>query len=260
VTPTLFLSLLSVVACGTTNTDDTTATGTPTGSTTGSTSALACTEVTKPSCVDDLIADLGLQDDAVSDGAVTTTTEGEDFVTVVDASAGGYSAASQNPWVYVQFTAKGGVKVEIDDNASLTSLDWDIGLRRYLVRANGGDSGPGCVGAVALREDLYADIAAVPDGMDVENFPTDDFYTDDCSFISDSSGLEGSPNLVLGQWWEYPGCVATSSIPFLLRTNSGDIIKLVIEEYYSSNQDTCNKTGSAGNGSAQIKIRWKKLQ
>lgn len=257
------LLLLSLAACGDKgDTNDTNNSTDDTGSDGGTTtSGLECTEVVEPECIDELISDLGLQDDAVSEGAVTTTTEGDDFVTEVDASAGGYDNASKNPWVYFHFSSDGGAKIEIDDEASLDDLSWDIGMRRYLVRSNGGDSGPGCVGAVALREEAYADIDAVPEGLDLANdFPTDDFYTESCGFINDSSGLENSPNLVLGQWWSYPGCVAVSMYPFLLRTNDGHIVKLVIEQYYGSGQDTCNETGSGGSDSGKLRIRWRILQ
>ncbi len=220
----------------------------------------ACEEATAVPCVDAIIADLGLQDDEVSDGAVVTSTEGEDFLTEIDASAGGYSAASTNPWVYVRFTAQGAEKVEIDDEQALEDLSWDLALRRYLIRMNGGDSGPGCVGAAALRESDYSAISAVPEGLDTDNLPQDDFYTDTCSIIEDSSGLPGSPNLALGQWWSYPGCVATSEIPFILHTNAGHVIKLVVEQYYGSGQQTCNETGTPGDDSGAIRIRWRVLE
>jgi len=249
--------LLSLVGCGNKSGDDTSSSN---DGGTGDTGAMTCDPVDPP-CSDALIADLGLQRDVVSDGAVTTVTDGDDFVTTIDASAGGMNQAPSNPWVYVRFTAAGAEKLKIDDWSSLADTTWDLGLRRYLVRTNGGDSGPGCVGAVALREDQYADITAVPAGLDVStDFPSDDFYTDDCSFIGDSSGLADSPNLVLGQWWSYPGCVATSMIPFLLRTEEGHVIKLVIEQYYAVDQDVCNETGAPGTDSGIIQIRWRMLQ
>lgn len=213
-----------------------------------------------PACEDDLITDLSLQDDEVSDGAVTTTTDGDDYVTVIDASAGGYNSASTNPWVYVRFTDSGAEKVKIDDEAALDDLTWDLSLRRYIIRVNGGDSGPGCVGAIPLLEATYDSIDAVPDGIEDSDFQADDFYTDDCTFINDSSGLEGSPSVVLGSWWEYPNCVATTMVPFLLRTSDGSIIKMVVESYYESGQEDCNNNGVPGSNSAIITIRWRKLQ
>ncbi len=213
-----------------------------------------------PTCEDDLITDLSLQDDEVSDGDVTTTTDGDDFVTVIDASAGGYNSASTNPWVYVKFTDSGAEKIKIDDEAALDDLTWDLSLRRYIIRVNGGDSGSGCVGAIPRLEDAYADITAVPDGIQDSDFEADDFYTDDCTFINDSSGLEGSPSVVLGPWWEYPNCVATTMTPFLVKTSDGTVIKMVVESYYESGQSDCNDNGVPGSNSAIITIRWRKLQ
>ncbi|MCB9780735.1 MAG: HmuY family protein [Alphaproteobacteria bacterium] len=255
-TSLFLLALPLVVACG--DKDDGSAdSGTGDG---GDGGALEC-EATEPACVDALISDLSFQDDEVSEGAVTTSTEGSDFVSIVDATAGGYTAASQNPWVYVRFTADGLEKVEIDDEDSLDDLTWDLGMRRYLVRVNGGDSGPGCVQAATLREKAYADVGS-SDAESLESggyLGQDDFYTDSCEFINDSSGLEGSPNLVLGQWWSYPGCVATSGYPHIVQTNSGAFVKLVIEEFYEDGQDGCNSSGVGGDNGGMLKIRWQML-
>ena len=74
-----------------------------------------CEEPADVGCVDDLILDLSLHDDKVSEGAVTNDADGDDYVTAVDATGGGYSNATQNPWVYLKFTDDGAEKVEIDD-------------------------------------------------------------------------------------------------------------------------------------------------
>ena len=75
-----------------------------------------CTEPVDVECVDQLILDLALHDDKVSDADVVTEQEGDDFVTVVDASAGGYSQAASNPWVYVRFTDDGAERVDEVDH------------------------------------------------------------------------------------------------------------------------------------------------
>lgn len=243
----LFFSFSSLFACG--DKDD--------GDDSGVPGECSPSEI---ACEDALFTDLSLQDDEVSEGEVFTTTEGVDFVTGVDATAGGYNSASQNPWVYVRFTESGAEKVEIDDSAALEDMSWDLALRRYIVRVNGGASGPGCVGALPLREQVYADITALPDGLQDSDFQSDDFYTEDCTLIEDTSGLEGSPNVILGQWWTYPGCVATSYVPFLLRTSEGRTIKMVIEQYYEEGQEDCNDGITTGLGESAIyKIRWQML-
>lgn len=214
-----------------------------------------CTEATEVSCVDALLLDLALQDN-VSRDPVSTTTDGEDFITVVDASAGGYDQATRNPWVYVKFSEDGAVKVEIDDESALESMDWDLSLRRFMIRMNGGSSGPSCVGVATLPETPYAELSAVPDGV---RYQMDDFYTDDCTIINDSSGLPGSPQLALGGWWEYPGCVATTGKAHLVQLADGHVIKMVVETYYGTGQETCNSRGTPGGDSGIITIRWKML-
>ena len=83
--------------------------------TTTSTPETICEDPVEIACLDDLILDLSLQADKISDGAVSNEQDGNDFVTSVDGSAGGYMEASNNPWVYIKFTAQGAEKVEIDD-------------------------------------------------------------------------------------------------------------------------------------------------
>jgi len=60
-----------------------------------------------PPCVDDLILDLSLHDDKVSEGGVQNTADGDDIVSVVDATAGGFSMATENPFVYLRFEDDG---------------------------------------------------------------------------------------------------------------------------------------------------------
>jgi hypothetical protein len=213
-----------------------------------------------PACVDQMILDLSLHADKVSEGAVTTTRDGDDFLTVVDATAGGFGQSDNNPWVYVKFRANGATRVDIDDETALESVDWDMSLRRFIVRLNGGDSGPSCVGAVSLLERTYEQIDTVPEGLD---YLVDDYYPDDCTIVNDSSGLPGSPQVVLAPWWSYPGCVATTSMPHLIRLANGTVIKLVVDQYYedATAQATCNAEGMAPPGavSAVFTLRWRPM-
>lgn len=220
----------------------------------GGTNAAAC-EAIAPTCIDNMILDLSLHDDKVSDGAVETTTEGDDFVTTIDASAGGYSKASKNPWVYVSFQSDGAHRIDIDDESALEDMTWDLSLRRFIVRLNGGDSGPSCVGGAAVKNKTYAELTSIPDGV---KYATDDYYTDDCTLINDSSGIEGSPQVVLGPWWEYPGCVKTTEIPFLIQNAEGRVLKLVVEGYYSGDgQAECNSSDATSADGGYFTIRWR---
>lgn len=206
-------------------------------------------------CEDAMVLDLGFQD-VSSDGAVDTTTDGEDFVTHIDASAGGYGNSQSNPWVYVQFTETGAVKLDLSDEEALGSTDWHLSAKRFNLRLNGGSSGTSCVGAMALLDRAYADVVEVPEGA---TYATDDYYTPDCTMINDSSGLPDNPQTALSAWWSYPGCVATSEIPFLVQLADGRVVKLVVEQYYGSGQAGCNADGSPGQDSGQLTLRWRFL-
>ena len=101
----------------------------------------------KISCEDDLFLDLSLQDDKISEGDVVSNQDGNDFVTTVDATAGGYSSATSNPWVYLKFTDNGAEKVDINDEEALTPWIGICHFRRFIIQWNGGVSGPSCVKA-----------------------------------------------------------------------------------------------------------------
>ncbi|MBW1877008.1 MAG: HmuY family protein [Deltaproteobacteria bacterium] len=215
-----------------------------------------CTDPVEPPCVDEMILDLSLQED-VSGGAVTNTADGDGWITNIDASAGGYAQAANNPWVYVRFTDEGAQRVDIDDEAALESMEWHLAARRFILRLNGGTSGPSCVGGAAFLEATYESLTEVSED---QVFYTDDFYTADCTIINDSSGLPGSPQVVLAPWWSYAGCVATSDVPFLIQLDDARVLKLVVDAYYGSGQDDCNTSDVPGEQSARFMIRWAFLQ
>ena len=223
-----------------------------------------CTEPAPPTCVDEMISDLSLHDDKVADTAeVSNVVDGTDYVTSIDATAGGFDVAAQNPWVYVKFTEDGAERVDIDDDSALGSMDWDLAAHRFKLRLNGGTSGPSCVGAMPFLERAYEDLTEVPDDA---VFALDDFYSDDCTLINDSSGLPGSPQVALSSWWHYPegpqgGCVATTEVPFLVQLADGHVLKLRVEQYYGSGQQGCNGDDhQIGSDSGQLQIRWTYLE
>ena len=216
-------------------------------------------EVGEVPCEDAMLLDLSMHD-TVSTRSVSTVVDGDDFLTSIDATGGGYGNETNEPWVYVRFTPDGAEKVEIDDEASLTSDEWHLSARRFILRLNGGSSGPSCVGAVSFLEKTYEEITAV-EGLTTY---TDDYYTapPDCTIINDSSGLPGSPQVVLGPWWSYEVCVAVSGTPFILQLEDGSEIKAVVEKYYETydQQAACdagNPSMSAAGG--HIEIRWRTL-
>ncbi len=229
--------------------DDTEAPG-ETGDDTGQPTS-RCPDPTPPPCLDAMILGLSLHDDLVSDGAVSTTQDGTDFVTVVDATAGGFGNDSDHPWVYVRFEATGASRVDLDDEAALESQDWHLALRRSQLRLNGGDGGPSCVGADERVTSDYAGITSIP--ADAE-FELEDFYDDECEIRLEPYDLY--PDYVLGGWWEYGACLMTTMVPYLIQLDDGRVLKLVVEAYYATGQEACNEGGSAGTDSGTITLRW----
>ncbi len=211
-----------------------------------------CTELGAITCEDSLVQDLSFQE-AISIGSITNQRLGPEFLSNVDATAGGFQQAGSNPWVYVRFTNAGLEKVELSDEDSLESMDWHLAAHRFKIRMNGGSSGPSCVGASAMLEQRYDDVTAIPEGL---QYYEDDYYSPDCSMIEDSYGM-GSPQVYLTGWWEYPGCVATTGTPYLIQIEDGRVVKLVVESYYQSGQDSCNASGSPGSGSGNFQWRWR---
>jgi hypothetical protein len=252
--------MIMLSACGTeedTTTDPTQTdenVGNETGSENTTESAPSCTEPTEMKCIDNLVLDLNLKN-TVAQTDISNQKESADWVTSIDATAGGFMNATDNPWIYIRFTASGAEKVEINDNESLESMDWHLAAHRYKIRLNSGSGGPSCVTASVLPEVDYELITSIPENL---TYYEDDFYTADCSLIEDSWGM-GTPQVFLSNWWDYPGCVATTYVPFIVQLEDGNTIKLRVEEYYEDGQDYCNETGSMGSGSANLKIRWAML-
>lgn len=245
----LLLPLALLVACGEDPKDDTDNTET------GDTEVTSlCPELAEIPCEDDLVQDLLTDDGEISDGAVTTTTDGDDFVTVVDATAGGMNQAANNPWVYVRFGADGASRVDISDEDALESAEWHLALRRFLVRANSGDGGPSCVGVAKMAAYDYADLTEEPSGTE---YQIEDFYDASCTLQMDNYQM--SPKFATYGWWDYSSCVETTMVPFLIQLDDGQILKLVIEAYYGSGQEDCNSTGAMGSDSGMITLRWSML-
>ncbi|MBT6177598.1 MAG: hypothetical protein HOI23_10150 [Deltaproteobacteria bacterium] len=241
----LFIGLLTACGSETTPEDNPEPTNTPDP---------ICSELKDIQCVDDMVLDLSLQN-SVATTTVTTQRESENWVTFVDATAGGFGNSSSNPWIYIRFTETGAEKVEINDNESLESMDWHLAAHRFKLRLNSGSGGPSCVAASVLLENDYDTIASVPENL---TFYEDNFYTADCTLIQDSYGL-GSPQVFMSNWWSYAGCVATTDVPFIIQLEDGKTIKLRVEEYYQDGQDNCNANDVSGSGGGNLKLRWQYL-
>lgn len=202
-------------------------------------------------CEDAMILDLGLVGGVVSAGAVSSTADGDDWVSNVDATAGGIVDAPNNPWVYLRFADDGLEKLDLDDLQALSSDEWHIAAKRFGIRLNSGSSGPGCVTVATLDAD-YADVDALPDDAQLDE---EAFYDGSCGLIDDGSGAGGA-NYALTPWWFYPGCVGVTYVPFVIEIEDGQHVKFMVESYYESGQQQCNDTGAMGSGSANFVWRW----
>lgn len=185
--------------------------------------------------------------DEVSTGAVTVTQVGNVTRAIVDASAGGTVGYGEKPFVYLDLAT--GTKVAITDVESYHSTDWDLAIKRYVVRINGGDSGPGGVEAAIVENKTSLDqVTMAPAGA---SFQTDDWATADCQL---REGPIGEPETAIGMWYAYD--VDTSRIVpnewvILLTLRDGSTRKLRIVTYY----------GDAGNANrgAVYQLEWADL-
>jgi hypothetical protein len=228
--------------------------GTGTGG--GAGSAALCTMPVTVACSDQVILDMNLQKPPAA-GAITSTADGAGWTSTIDATAGGAFASVPDSYTYGKFAANGLTKVAIGDEDALTSMDWDIAFRRYVVRINSGDSGPSCVQAAPVPGKKYEEVTAVPDQP---SYHPDDYFTDSCDFIPDGSGLMNSPATALSGYWSYPGCVKMTDHVFVVELASGKHVKLIVDDYYTpAVQDQCNTQGSvpmSNSGSANFIVRW----
>lgn len=225
-----------------------------TGSTEEVTDAV-CTEVTPVPCEDEIISDFSLHDDKTSKGDIENTETSGTWSSIVDATAGGSSSASKNAWIYAKFTANGLEKVDIDDETALQDMSWHIAARRYIIRLNGGASGPSCVGAAKVRDNF--DAVSESSAGDLE-FKLEDFYTEACELKEDNSGMPGSPATQLATFWEYVGsCVGTTGQVWVLQLESGELVKFTVDAYYADDgQAECNSTGATSAEGAMYTWRW----
>ena len=211
-----------------------------------------------PACEDEQVLQLALNVEP-SERAPVNTPAAEGFVTVVDTTGGvpaGSMASPDESYVYARFTDAGLEQVAIGDEDAFASVDWDIALRRYLIRLNSGVSGPSCVqGARTAPNTEFDALATVPEGL---SFFAEQYMTDTCEVIPDGSGLP-SANTVLSSYWTYEGCLRMTGNVYVIKLADGRSVKLRVDSYYAdANQVRCNNEGSAGQPSnaGNVTLRW----
>ena len=206
-------------------------------------------------CQDQSIQQLRLY--AQVNEAATVVEEGVtsgDFTTYIDARAGG--ATPNTSYVYVRFTQTGLEKVLISDEEALESLEWDLAVRRFIVRLNSGVSGPACTEAARLPSGTaYDGLMQVPSNL---TWNTEAYFNDGCELVTDESGI-GAPGTALATFWTYSSCVQMSGEVFVLHLRDGRYVKLQVLSYYDpAPQAECDLTGTVPvpSGSGNVRIRW----
>jgi len=213
-----------------------------------------CTEARAVECEEDVAEALDMKE-PVAPGDIENEADGAGFRTLVDATAGGINGT--RGYVYGRFTDDGLEKVEIGDFDALESMDWDIAFKRFYIRINSGFSGPSCVDAASLGENVTFDDAEVdPTAL---NYVGDE-WMNDCEPQEDGVGLPGSYAFRLRNWWTYDTCVQTTGRVFVLALANGRHVKVAVTHYYFDDvQEECNETGeysSSPSGSANVRVRW----
>ncbi|MET0403026.1 MAG: HmuY family protein [Cystobacter sp.] len=185
------------------------------------------------------------------------TTSGQ-FHTYVDARAGGSNP--RESYTYARFSPQGLSRVDVDDVAALSSADWDIAFRRFVIRVNSGVSGPSCTTVARLPEGTSFDsVKAVDAAWEflAENYFTDEDPEETCQVVS-ASPL-GDPDTRLSTFWKYEACVAMTGNVFVARLADGKHVKLQVTSYYAPDQQqTCDSSGKIPmpSDAARIRVRW----
>ena len=168
--------------------------------------------------------------DTVSTGAVTITddplTSGV-YLAEIDATAGGGSNYGKNPFVYLDLIGR--KKVEIDDVTSRKSRDWDIAFKRWQIKLNSGDSGPGTVTIQRVENRTLPDVKMAPGGTYAEDL----YFDEKCDVQLDPIGGLAT---VVSDWYGYEAgtnrLVPKTEVWVLKRRDGKGHIKLQLLQYY----------------------------
>ncbi len=191
-------------------------------------------------CSGALKQSLGLVDD-VSTAPVSTVDETASERTLfIDASAGGIEGQDEHAWVYVSLAE--GAPVALTDLEALESRGWDLAFKRFLVRTNSGDSGPGAGGAVRIALDWEA-----VDSSTLGNtaLPTEEWFDEDCAL---EVGVNDDLITTFTGWSEYDEeehVLNAADVTYIVAGADGALYKVAILDYYATPTGAHGKT--AGN-------------
>ncbi len=209
-------------------------------------------------CASELVAELLLSNTTVATQSIVNNVDNEIFLSEVDATAGGVAADPRQPFLYARFEADGLQVVALSDDEALDSNEWDIAFHRYLVRLNGGSSGPSCIQVAAISQS-FDDVTKIADGA---SWAVDEQFTGECVFRAEleagDPANERDYGLALSGYYNYVGCLQMTQQVFALRLDAERQIKLKVVRFYDeSAQLDCDELGSnIPIGSAHLALQW----
>jgi HmuY protein len=214
-------------------------------------------------CIDPSIQALVLKDVESADGLITDDAMDGVHTVYVNATAGGVTPTTS--YVYGKFTADGLVQVKLDDEAALSSPDWDIAFRRMNIRLNSGISGPSCVQAARIPASVGANFDAVttlPAGLPIG--PEDYMDATSCTLISGgANAVPGEAQTILSGFYVYheaSHCLSMTGNVYAIQLANGRHVKLDVTAYYNdmAQQEMCNTSGtlSAMVAGGNLHLRW----
>ena len=136
-------------------------------------------------------------------------------------------AKSKETWTMVSFSSGKSFKVDDLDKQKeeLSRRDWDIGFQRTKIVTNGGVTNPsGKVGVINLGLVDFDSILKVPEN----------------EFIQDSRSFGKRSNKAISNWYNYrtrTHNIESKKNVYVMKTSTGDFLKLRILNYYCSNDE-----------------------
>lgn len=136
-------------------------------------------------------------------------------------------AKSKETWTMVSFSSGKSFKVNDLDKQKeeLSQRDWDIGFQRTKIVTNGGVTNPtGNVGVINLGLVDFDSIRTVPES----------------EFIQDSRSFGKRSNKAISNWYNYrtrTHNIESKKNVYVMKTSTGDFLKLRILNYYCSNDE-----------------------
>lgn len=244
-----FLACFAFVGCGSSE-SNTPATTADTGAADTASETAADTRPMGTECTSARDTAVGPVD-KVSTGNVTILSDTSGTRTVfIDATAGGFSAARDNPYTYVSL--KTGTRVDITDKAAFDSTEWDLAFKRATVHTNSGDAGPGLGGAAFLSGKTF-DAVTTADGT-AATTKIEDWFDADCQpYLDATNAIKTS----MYGWYNYDDAtmkVTPKAGVFIVKGAGGELYKLAIENYYGT------ESGGTGTTSAKYIVKYAALK